>query len=158
MGFQSSFNQLLATASAGAFGYKHIKGQNEANEAEAYKTASALTDEKANLALEGVRLDQENKMLETKTAEGGIGFGLAKTKYTDYLKNNPRMSAGKKAYASKLNKEMLNAKSSYEEYSNKLESNLAQKIALKERIELLKGKEENAPKRVKEILGKVGNK
>lgn len=32
MGFQSSFNQLLATASAGALGAKHIKGQKIANE------------------------------------------------------------------------------------------------------------------------------
>lgn len=32
MGFQSSFNQLLATASAGALGLKHIQGQKIANE------------------------------------------------------------------------------------------------------------------------------
>lgn len=32
MGFQSSFNQLLATASAGALGARHIKEQNKANE------------------------------------------------------------------------------------------------------------------------------
>ena len=158
MGFQSSFNQALGTIAGAALGAKHIQGQKQANEAEAYRTASALTDEKSNLAVEGVRLDQENKMLETKNAEAKVGFGLAKSKYTNYLKDNPSMSAGKKAYASRLNKEMLNAKSSYEEYSNKLESNLAQKIALKERIELLKGKEESAPKRVKEILGKVGKK
>lgn len=32
MGFQSSFNQLLGTVSGVALGYKHIKGQKEANE------------------------------------------------------------------------------------------------------------------------------
>ena len=32
MGFQSSFNQLLATASAGALGVRHIKEQNKATE------------------------------------------------------------------------------------------------------------------------------
>lgn len=32
MGFQSSFNQLIATASAGALGAKHIQEQKKANE------------------------------------------------------------------------------------------------------------------------------
>ena len=63
MGFQSSFNQLLATASAGALGYKHIKGQKEANEMAAWKEASNMSEEGHELEAQAL----ETKQLTDKT-------------------------------------------------------------------------------------------
>lgn len=42
MGFQSSFNQLLATASAAALGAKHVQGQKASNKMSALNMAESL--------------------------------------------------------------------------------------------------------------------
>lgn len=45
MGFQSSFNQLLATASAGALGYKHISEAKQSNKLNALNQAESLNSQ-----------------------------------------------------------------------------------------------------------------
>ena len=69
MGFQSSFNQLLATASAGALGYEHIKEQKASAKLQHTETAGNLAAEGHKIGLEEEQLDKDKKALNLEHDE-----------------------------------------------------------------------------------------
>lgn len=137
MGFQSSFNQLLATASAGALGVKHISEQTQANKMQVLNTATKSIEESEalkgsinhfNKEIEGVQNEQtelnkvggklQERMAETKANMEG-------TKGRTYNAYRQQLGQQEKALAS---------------LSEKYETNRAFLQSAKERREFLQGK------------------
>lgn len=155
MGFQSSFNQLLATASAGALGYKHIKGQKEANEMAAWKEASNISEEGHELHSQAL----ENKQLTDKTNKEMAGAKLQrdldKTHFSEYVTQNAPLSKGQKQYAKKLMNNVSAQARAVENYQMELNKLEVRRQTLVDRREILKGRMESAPE---SVSSKIPNK
>ena len=180
MGFQSSFNQLLATASAGYLGLKHIQGQEaglkkqqeslnkqqeslnkqqEALDLSVYNTASNIVKEEGELK-SGI-IEQQKLMQEPylKAVDKSFEAENYENKAMKYISDNAgEMTKGKRIYASSLLKKSGAAKKAYDLYQLEADQHLAIQNSLRERQKILQEKKANAPEAVRNVLGKVGNK
>ena len=180
MGFQSSFNQLLATASAGYLGLKHIQGQEvglkkqqesldkqqesinkqqEALDLSVYNTASDIVKEEGELnsgIIEQQRLMQESSL---KAVDKSFEKENYENKAMKYVSDHAgEMTKAQRRYASSLLEKSGAAKRAYDSYELESNQHLAIQNSLRERQKILQEKKANAPEAVRNVLGKVGKK
>lgn len=180
MGFQSSFNQLLATASAGYLGLKHIQGQEaglkkqqeslnkqqesinkqqEALDLSVYNTASNIVKEEGELEsgiIEQQRLMQEPSL---KAVDKSFESENYENKAMQYVSDHAgEMTKAQRRYARSLLEKSGAAKKAYDLYQLEADQHLAIQNSLRERQKILQEKKANAPEAVRNVLGKVGNK
>ena len=180
MGFQSSFNQLLATASAGALGYKHIKGQEaglkkqqesldkqqesinkqqEALDLSVYNTASNIVKEEGELEsgiIEQQRLMQEPSL---KAVDKSFEQENYQNKAMQYVSDHAgEMTNARRRYARSLLEKSGAAKRAYDLYQLEADQHLSIQKSLIERQKILQEKKANAPEAVRNVLRKVGKK
>lgn len=148
MGFQSAFNQLLATAAGGIAAGKHLSQQKQANELAAWKEASNMSEEGHELHSQAL----ENKQLTDKANKGmaaaELQRDLDKSRFNEYVTQNAPLSKGQKQYARKLMNNVSAQARAVENYQMELDKLEVRRKTLVDRREILKGRMESAPKNV----------
>lgn len=162
MGFQSSFNQLLATISAGALGYEHVKEQTQANKMQALNTATKGIEESEalkssinyfNKEVKGIQNEQtelnkrgnklQERMAETKANMEG-------TKGRTYNAYRQQLGQQEKALAS--------LSQTYESNRALLQSAEERRAFLQGKLDVQKEKNDLVQKDLKKYKIKLGGK
>lgn len=154
MGFQSSFNQLLATASAAALGAKHIQGQKEARiQAEKaqvqadWNVASSVIDQGAQIRNEYANLKNDIETAENSKGIAEKNLEAANTKALDYRMahmdmntGQSTMTRGQKAYSKRLENQANAEFTAFQSYEQEVARLQARKQGLQERLNMLGGR------------------
>ncbi len=155
MGFQSAFNQLLATAAGGIAAGKHLSQQKQANEMAAWKEASNMSEEGHELVSQALENKQLTKETNKRMATAEVQRDLDKSHFSEYIKKNAPLSKGQKQYARKLMNNVSAQARAVENYQMELDKLEARRKTLVDRREILKGRMESAPENVS---SKIPNK
>lgn len=162
MGFQSAFNQLLATAAGGVAAGKHLYQQKQAqvtaekaNEMAAWKEASSMSEEGHELVSQALENNQLTEETNKKKAVAETQRDLDKSHFNEYVSQNAPLSKGQKQYARKLMNNVSAQARAVENYQMELDKLESRRQTLVDRREILRGRIESAPE---SISSKIPNK
>lgn len=157
MGFQSTFNQLLATAAGGIAAGKHLSQQKQANEVTAFNQAEHIQNQ---------MIAYEDEVNDIGDKISGIHDELVSNRdktndligrYENFTKGKDlnNLTKGQKAYLTRLDKEAQGYETAYDRLTEEQAKVEKRQATVKERILLLQARTKSAPKRTKEILEQV---
>lgn len=162
MGFQSAFNQLLATAAGGVVAGKHLHQQKEAqiqaekaNEMAAWKEASSMSEEGHELVSQALENKQLTEETTKRMATAEVQRDLDKSHFSEYVTQKAPLSKGQKQYARKLMNTVSAQARAVENYQKELDKLESRRQTLVDRRAILKGRIESAPE---SVSSKIPNK